>query len=130
MPDQLVGWVSWIGIVVVDLEAQRAYYRDVLGLKELGRADGFVWFDMGWPNLLELKDSPIVPDMKPGVQIGFTVGDVSISRQALIDRGAHPIDEISGGPKSGGFWCTFNDPEGNIFEIGHRLGPPWPTNQE
>ena len=35
-------WPNWIGVVAEDLEAQRRFYRDVLGLRELDAGDGLV----------------------------------------------------------------------------------------
>ena len=35
----------WIGIVCDDFEAQRRFYRDVLGLKETRHDSGSAWFD-------------------------------------------------------------------------------------
>jgi len=40
-------WPVWIGIVCEDLEQQRHFYRDVLGLSELKAGDHWVWFDFG-----------------------------------------------------------------------------------
>ena len=43
-------WPNWLGVVVQDLEKQRRFYRDTLGLIEIG----WVHFDMGFPNIFEL----------------------------------------------------------------------------
>ncbi len=32
-------WPNWIGVVVEDLQAQRGFYRDAIGLSELGAGD-------------------------------------------------------------------------------------------
>ncbi|MEN3341669.1 MAG: hypothetical protein V7644_1073 [Actinomycetota bacterium] len=42
MPELELGWPNWIGVVARDLEAQRRFYRDVLGLRELRTGDDFV----------------------------------------------------------------------------------------
>src|SRR5258706_15197377 len=40
-----LGWPSWIGVVAENLEAQAAFYRDVLGLRQTGVGDDWVQFD-------------------------------------------------------------------------------------
>jgi catechol 2,3-dioxygenase-like lactoylglutathione lyase family enzyme len=121
-----IEWPNWIGIVGNDLSTQRRFYRDVLGLKELGSGDGWVHFDMGYPNVLELLQRSVEPQYdRPRYQVGYAVGDIRSTRQNLIRRGATPVTEIEGGPEAQGFWCYFRDPEGNIFEISQRLGEGW-----
>ena len=46
MGEVKLGWPVWIGVVSDDLEGQRRFYRDVLGLKELGAGDDWVQFDL------------------------------------------------------------------------------------
>jgi catechol-2,3-dioxygenase len=119
-------WPNWIGVVAEDLEAQRRFYRDVLGLKELSEGEGWVQFDMGWPNLLELIRRSAEPQYdQPRYQTGFAVGDIRTSREELIARGLETVTEIEGGPDAGGYWCYFRDREGNVFEISQRLGEEW-----
>src|SRR5205807_5132445 len=52
-------WPVWIGIVCDDLESQRHFYRDVLGLKELKSGEDFVWFDFDGKLLELLAKSPL-----------------------------------------------------------------------
>lgn len=95
-------WPNWIGVVAEDLEAQRRFYRDVLGLKELSEGEGWVQFDMGWPNLLELIRRSAEPQYdQPRYQTGFAVGDIRTSREELIARGVETVTEIEGGPDAG-----------------------------
>jgi catechol 2,3-dioxygenase-like lactoylglutathione lyase family enzyme len=47
-------WPNWLGIVVEDLEEQRRFYRNVLGIAEVDVGEDRVQFDMGGPNLFEL----------------------------------------------------------------------------
>jgi catechol 2,3-dioxygenase-like lactoylglutathione lyase family enzyme len=111
-------WPNWIGVVAHDLEAQRRFYRDVLGLTELAAGEDWVQFDMGWPNLFELISRSDEPQYdQPRYQSGFAVEDINSTRDELIARGVEAITEIEGGPDSGGYWCYFRDPEGNVFEI-------------
>jgi predicted enzyme related to lactoylglutathione lyase len=121
---RLPRWPNWLGVVVEDLEAQRAFYANVLGLAESDAGEDWVQFDMGGPNLFELlrrSDQPQYDQSR--FQPGFAVGDIRSARARLIEHGAEAITEIEGGPGSGGYWCYFRDPEGNVFELSQRLGP-------
>jgi catechol 2,3-dioxygenase-like lactoylglutathione lyase family enzyme len=116
-------WPNWIGVVAEDFEAQRRFYRDVLGLAELDRGDGWVQFYMGFPNLFELLRRSDDPQHdRPRFQVGFAVQDIYDARRHLVDRGVEAISKIDGGPDSGGYWCYFRDPEGNVFEISQSIG--------
>ena len=122
--DALPRWPNWLGVVVEDLEEQRAFYGGVLGLAESDAGDDWVQFDMGGPNLFELvrkSDEPQYNDSR--FQPGFAVGDIQSARARLIAHGAEAITEIEGGPGSDGYWCYFRDPEGNVFELSQRLAP-------
>jgi predicted enzyme related to lactoylglutathione lyase len=119
-------WPNWVGIVVEDIQAQRAFYREVLGFKELLVGDGWVQFDMGFPNVLELLERSAEPQYdRPRYQVGYAVEDIRSAREELVARGATPISEIEGEPESNGYWTYLRDPEGNVFEISQRLGSEW-----
>ena len=121
-----LGWPNWIGVVVEDLAAARRFYRDVLGLAEMGGSDQWVQFDMGFPNVLELLQRSDDPEYdRPRYQVGFAVEDIETTRRELVQRGVEALTEIDGGPESGGYWCYFRDPEGNVFELSQRLGESW-----
>jgi catechol-2,3-dioxygenase len=119
-------WPNWIGLVVDDLQAQRKFYREVVGLKELGGGDSWVQFDMGFPNMLELLERSDEPQYDRGrFQPGFAVDDIHAARAELVERGIEAVTEIEGGGDSQGYWCYFRDPEGNVFELSQRLGSSW-----
>jgi catechol 2,3-dioxygenase-like lactoylglutathione lyase family enzyme len=119
-------WPNWIGVIVEDLQAQRRFYRDALGLTELGAGDGWVHFDMGFPNILELLQRSDEPEYdRPRYQVGFATDDIHAAREALLARGVEAVTEIDGGPEAQGRWCYFRDAEGNIFELSQRLGSRW-----
>jgi predicted enzyme related to lactoylglutathione lyase len=121
-----VKWPNWIGVVVDDFDAQLRFYREVLGLTELGAGDGWAHFDMGFPNIFELlqrSDEPQYDGRR--YQVGFATDDIHATRQRLLEGGAEPLTEIDGGGEAQGYWCYFRDPEGNIFELSQRLGTRW-----
>ena len=53
MPSDL-GWPAWVGVVVEDLERERAFYRDVLGFAEVDAGEDWVQFSLGDRRLFEL----------------------------------------------------------------------------
>jgi predicted enzyme related to lactoylglutathione lyase len=120
-----LGWPVWIGVVVDDLEAQRRFYRDVLGLTETSSGDDWVQFDLGAGRLVELlarsEDQPQYDERR--VQVGFAVTDIRTASAELEARGVERISEVEGGPESGQYWCYFRDPEGNVFELAQRIVP-------
>jgi catechol 2,3-dioxygenase-like lactoylglutathione lyase family enzyme len=115
----MLQWPTWIGVVCDDLEVQRAFYRDSLGLRETAVGDGWIHFDLPGGGLFELIQRDPSPQYeKPKYQVGFEVEDIRVARQELIDRGVDAISEIEGDePGSTNLWCYFRDSEGNVFEI-------------
>ena len=116
----LVGWPFWIGIVTENLQRQRRFYGDILGLKESDVGDGYVQFELDG-KMLELLQQTDEPEYdRPRVQIGFEVTDILAARERLIERGAQPITEILGSLEGANYWAYFRDPDGNVFEITQR----------
>jgi catechol 2,3-dioxygenase-like lactoylglutathione lyase family enzyme len=110
-------WPTWIGIVCDDLEAQREFYRGVLGARETEVGDGWVHFAFGGRLLELIQRDPSPQYERARFQVGFTVGDLEAARQRLIEAGAEQISGIEGEPDSPNHWCYFRDPEGNVFEV-------------
>ena len=123
---QIVGWPVWMGVVAEDVDAERTFYRDVLGIPEMRSGEGWVEFDMGWPNLLEVERFS-KPYERPGYHVSFGVGDIDRAGDELGRRGVEAVTEAQGSKESGGMWRYFRDGEGNLFSISQRFGPPWPT---
>lgn len=119
-------WPNWIGVVADDFDAQTRFYGEVLGLKRLDSGEDWLQFDMGWPNLLEVIRRSDQPQYaRARYQVGFSVEDIEAIRRELLARAVEPLSEVEGGPESGGRWCYFRDPEGNVFEISQRVGEEW-----
>jgi predicted enzyme related to lactoylglutathione lyase len=119
-------WPNWIGVVVEDIEKQRSFYRDTLGLTELDAGDGWAHFDMGFPNVLELLQRSDDPQYdRPRYQVGYATDNIQAAHDTLVAAGAEQVTEIEGGKEAQGYWCYFRDAEGNIFELSQRLGSGW-----
>jgi catechol 2,3-dioxygenase-like lactoylglutathione lyase family enzyme len=84
----LLGWPTWVGVVVDDLERQRRFWGDLLGVPEHHSGPDFVDFDMGDGRSFELIERSDDPQYdRPRFQIGFEVEDVERVREELIRRG-------------------------------------------
>jgi catechol 2,3-dioxygenase-like lactoylglutathione lyase family enzyme len=117
-----LGWPVWIGVVADDMEAQRGFYRDVLGLKEVEAAGDCVQFDMGSRRTFELlarSDAPEYAEVR--CQVGFEVDDINAAVDELRARGVERISKVEGGAEAGQYWCYFRDPEGNVFEVAQQI---------
>ena len=113
-------WPTWLGIVVDDLEGQRRFWGDLVGLPENEAGSDFVDFDLGEGRRLELirrSDEPQYDRRR--FQVGFEVDDVARVRDELIRRGVEPVGEVQ--PNEVSPWAYFRDHEGNVFEIKQKV---------
>jgi predicted enzyme related to lactoylglutathione lyase len=113
-----LGWPSWVGVVVDDLERQRRFWGNLLGLPEASAGADYVQFEVGAGRIFELvqrSESPQYNDVR--FQVGFAVEDIGEARAHLLRVGVEPLTEIEGGESK---WAYFRDPEGNVFEITQR----------
>jgi catechol 2,3-dioxygenase-like lactoylglutathione lyase family enzyme len=113
---------AWIGIVCDDLEKQRRFYRDSLGLRELASGSDWLQFDFGPGATFELlaRDRRRPQYDRRRYQVGFDVDDIATVRKHLLARGVQPITEIIRADEGGSRWAYFRDAEGNVFEITQR----------
>jgi catechol 2,3-dioxygenase-like lactoylglutathione lyase family enzyme len=118
---KMLKWPVWIGVVCENLEAQRAFYRDTLGMNEVRSGDGFVWFELDGRlfELLAKSDKPQYDRRR--VTFAFEVEDIRSARADLVTRGIEPVTEIEGGPDAKQYWAYFKDAEGNLFELVQRI---------
>lgn len=117
----LLGWPTWVGIVVDDLERQRRFWGDLIGVAEDHSGPDFVDFEMGDGRsfeLIERSDEPQYDRLR--FQVGFVVDDIQGARADLLRRGVEAISDIF--PDEESPWAYFRDPEGNVFEIKQRPG--------
>ena len=116
----LFGWPTWIGVVVDDLEAQRTFWGEMLGVPEDHAGPGFAHFIMATGEIFEVIERSEIPEYNGRrFQVGFDVADIDATRAELIQRGITPISEVMG-EDSPDPWAYFLDPEGNVFEIKQR----------
>ena len=117
-----LGWPAWIGVVAEDLAAQAAFYRDVLGFREVGAGDDYVEFEFEGRTFEILARSNDPQYDARRVQVGFEVDDIERARAELLAAGVEAVTGIEGDEADMSRWAYFRDPEGNVFEIAQRGG--------
>jgi predicted enzyme related to lactoylglutathione lyase len=114
-----LGWPTWIGIVVDDMERMAAFYEG-LGLPRTDAGRDWIQLDLDG-RTFEILERSAAPEYDARrYQVGFDVEDIEAARAALVAGGAEPITAIKGSPEGVDRWCYFRDPEGNVFEITQR----------
>ena len=115
-----LGWPSWLGVVVDDLDRQAAFYES-LGLRRTEAGPDWIQFDLDG-RIFELLERSLLPQYAARrYQVGFDVENIEAARASLVSAGAEPISEIEVAADGANRWCYFRDPEGNVFEITERL---------
>jgi len=121
MPEgRMLGWPVWVGVVSEDLERQRGFYRDVLGLQERDAGEDFAIFEIDGNILGLLARSDAPQYARRSVSVGFVVEDIEAAREELLRRGVEPVTGVEG-PAEGQYWAYFRDAEGNLFELVQRV---------
>ena len=114
-----IGWPTWMGVVVDDMERMAAFYS-ALGLPRTDAGKDWIQLDLGG-NTFEILERSELPQYDARrFHVGFDVGDIESARTAVIAAGAEAISDILGSADSPNRWCDFRDPEGNAFEITQR----------
>jgi len=117
----LLGWPTWIGVVVDDLETQRRFWGDLLGVPEHHSGPDFADFQLGDGRSFEVIERSNLPEYDGRrFQVGFEVEDIERAREELLRRGVEAISPIYESETTP--WAYFRDPEGNVFEIKQRPG--------
>jgi catechol 2,3-dioxygenase-like lactoylglutathione lyase family enzyme len=124
----LVTGVDFVNVPVTDLDASRAWYRDVLGLEPSsvyqrrgGPAMG-AEFETGTVTIALIDTAAIGREFRPNtLPIAFRVDDVAAARAALEAKGvAFGADTLDSGVCHMAF---FEDPDGNALMLHRRYAP-------
>jgi catechol 2,3-dioxygenase-like lactoylglutathione lyase family enzyme len=110
-----------VGLECQDLEVQRRFYRDTLGLREIRAGAGFVWFELNG-RLLELlaKSGPPRNDHRRA-SLAFEVADIRAAWTKFLARGVRPVTDIQCSDGARQYSACFKDAEENLFEVVQRL---------
>jgi catechol 2,3-dioxygenase-like lactoylglutathione lyase family enzyme len=109
-------------IIITDLERSRAFYRDLLGLKEIAKPKTFdfavLWFDLGNQHLhCLLKEQA---DTISARHFALRVADVAAARRYFAEKGVARQETT---PIPGAERFFIFDPDGNRIEIIQWLQP-------
>jgi catechol 2,3-dioxygenase-like lactoylglutathione lyase family enzyme len=104
-----------IVIFTAGMAAMTAFYRDIIGLEQIGAEKGWVEFDAGGCTLALHAGGSVVGTKS--LKIVFYAKDVAAARAALIARGAR-LGKVKSG--NGLDLCDGRDPDGNRFQISSR----------
>jgi predicted enzyme related to lactoylglutathione lyase len=111
--------LGWLVRRVADVQVMAKFYRDVIGLEQVGEEEGRLLFDLGDNTLLELTAGggaqPVPSDRHNGPTGAILrVHDVEKIRAALRSGGGHVVNNVI----STLHWAElmyFADPEGVVF---------------
>jgi catechol 2,3-dioxygenase-like lactoylglutathione lyase family enzyme len=124
----LVTGVDFVNVPVTDLDASRAWYRDVLGLRPSqvyqpqGQPAMGAEFETGTVTIALIDTAAIGREFQAhALPIALRVDDVDAARAALEEKGvAFQADKIDSGVCHMAF---FQDPDGNALMLHHRYAP-------
>lgn len=124
----LVTGVDFVNVPVTDLDAARAFYRDVLGLtpsqvyQPRGKPAMGAEFETGTVTIALIDSAAIGREFRANsLPIAFRVDDVAAARAELESRGvAFNADTLDSGVCHMAF---FEDPDGNALMLHQRYAP-------
>ena len=121
----LISGTDFITVSTQDIDAARAFYGDVLGLrrsKQWGKLPGFE-FETGNLTIAVMQSDAFGLEFRANTHpIALHVDDFEGTKAELASRGV----EFRGDTlDSGVCWqAFFTDPDGNVLAIHHRYAPP------
>lgn len=105
--------IGQLGIMVKDLDAAVAFYRDKLGVKHLFTAPGMAFFDLGGIRLMLGQAGPGYP---AATFLYYKVDDIHSAFETLKDRGVPVVEdpELAHRTPQMELWLAqFKDMDGN-----------------
>jgi catechol 2,3-dioxygenase-like lactoylglutathione lyase family enzyme len=114
--------IDHVSVLITDVARSRAFYRDLLGLREIAKPRTFdfvaLWFDLGGQQLHLLQKPQ--PDTVSARHFALRVKDVNQAREHFRRRG---VDIAETTPIPGCDRFFIRDPDSNRIEIIQWLEP-------
>ncbi|HEY7691365.1 MAG TPA: VOC family protein [Gaiellaceae bacterium] len=118
----IVERTDFVSVPVTDLERSTAWYRDTLGLEQIGKLE-FPEFQLGENVSLYLLDPTKIGREFTGphtASIALRVPDVEAARTELVSRGVEVADTYDTGVCH---MAVLHDPDGNTLMLHRRYAP-------
>ena len=118
----IVERTDFVSVPVTDLERSTVWYRETLGLEQIGE-QGFPEFQLGENVSLYLLDLTRIGREFTGphtASIALRVPDVAAARTELIERGIEVADVYDTGVCH---MAVLHDPDGNTLMLHRRYAP-------
>jgi len=123
MPGLTVTHMDHCSVIITDVAKSRRFYRDVMGLREIGAPNTFdfvaLWFDLGDGQTLHLLLKP-KPDTISPRHFALHVADAKSARDHFRSHGV-AVEETTPIPHCDRFFVR--DPDGNRIELIQWLQP-------
>ena len=117
--DMKLSGLHHVSILVSDVERAKKFYRDVMGLREIGIPSTFPgaglrvhWFELG-DEQIHLLPSP-TPDMVSQRHFAVHVEDAQAARAYFVGKGVAVSETV---PIPGADRFFIRDPDGNRIEL-------------
>ena len=111
---------------VSDMARSRAFYTDVLGLKETANwSDRWVEFDIGHGTLAVTVENSEMPVGGSGVMVALEIADLKEAQSILKSKGVAPIGDPWDSPACLGL--LLHDPDGYSILL-HQIKVPQSAN--
>lgn len=113
--------LCWVSLQVPDVETARAFWRDVVGLREKSAAPGWVELELRPGLLLALHPVYHPPALerrgydRGGPVLGIQVADLAEVGRLVERHGARALGDAHEIPS--GLARDFEDPDGYVFEL-------------
>lgn len=120
---RLISQLQHVSLMIDDVEATRAFYRDVMGFRELVRADfgpaapPGLWFELDNGQMVHLTERRDDPALRL-VHVAYEVDDLEQAATVVTGRGV-AIERARHVPRAG-YQFYVADPSGNLIEFNQR----------
>lgn len=115
--------IDHVSVLITELAPARAFYCDVLGLREIPKPRTFdfvaLWFDLGGGQTLHLLQKP-EPDTRSPRHFALRIADARTAREHMRRHGI-AIQETGPIPHCDRFFV--HDPDGNRIELIQWIEP-------
>jgi catechol 2,3-dioxygenase-like lactoylglutathione lyase family enzyme len=122
--------VTFVGVKTERYDQMADFTRDVLGLAQRRRDDGWAVHRLGseGQDFFEVfrpgqYDERMLPADAGALTIGLEVDDLVAARAELVAAGLEEVTDITWANKAGFGWLFFRAPDGNLYALQQSRAP-------